>query len=391
MTRLDRAALGVIAACAALVVLAAARGPAPKTISTSTPFVPSVVEARGPGAGLAIAPLDYARDEQDDLRAGGEGKPSADAIAGPDFAPRLSDYGFFADLAAEHPAARVHSYELITPLFSDYAEKHRFLYVPSGARAAYQGPGLIDLPVGAALIKTFGYRADDGQYRKIETRVLLHRADGWAAVSYAWAADGSDALLKRAGGRVPVTFTDPSGATRSISYAIPNQNQCKECHSLAGKITPIGPKVRNLNAPGQLAALVKAGLLDRVPTNAAHVARWDDASAPLADRARAYLDVNCAHCHNPAGAASNSGLFLDYDRTDAVQRGIAKHPVAAGRGSGTAHVVIDPGNPDDSILIYRLSSTEPGVAMPELGRATVHKEGVAMLRQWIAAMPRRVD
>lgn len=306
-------------------------------------------------------------------------------VTGEGFAPHLSGYGFFADLPHETPAARVRPYTLITPLFSDYAEKHRFVYIPAGLHARYQGGGLIDIPVGGALIKTFGYR-DGNAYRKIETRVLLHRASGWQAVSYMWNAGGTDADLKRAGGRVPVSFTDPSGNRQSISYAIPNQNQCKECHSLSGQITPIGPKARNLNDEHQLAGLVKAGMLDRAPTDAPRVARWDDASAPIADRARAYLDVNCAHCHNPAGAASNSGLFLDWDRADGVARGIGKHPVAAGRGSGTASVVIDPGNPDNSILIYRLSSTEPGVAMPELGRASVHREGLAMLRQWIATM-----
>ncbi len=304
-------------------------------------------------------------------------------ISGTGFAPHLSDYGFFADLKREKPVVRVQPYTLITPLFSDYAEKHRFVYVPGGKTAAYRGGGLIDLPVGSALIKTFGYR-QSGDYRKVETRVLLHRASGWEAVSYAWNTDGSDADLKRAGGRVPVTFTDPSGNAQTISYAIPNQNQCKECHALAGRVTPIGPKARNLNDGHQLGSLVSAGLLDTAPADAPRVARWDDPHAPLDDRARAYLDVNCAHCHNPAGAASNSGLFLEWDRADGVTRGIGKHPVAAGRGSGTAGVVIDPGNPDNSILIYRLSSTEPGVAMPELGRATVHAEGVAMLRAWIA-------
>ena len=307
-------------------------------------------------------------------------------VAGDGFAPHLSDYGFFADLKRERPADRVMPYALITPLFSDYAEKHRFLYLPKGMRAGYRGGGLIDIPVGGALIKTFGYR-EGSAYRKIETRVLLHRARGWEAVSYAWNEDGSQADLKRAGGRIAVQFTDAAGTQRSISYAIPNQNQCKECHALAGRVTPIGPKARNLNDGHQLAGLVAADMLDKAPASAPHLARWDDPAAPLDDRARAYLDVNCAHCHNPAGAASNSGLFLEWDRADGVARGIGKHPVAAGRGSGTAGLVIDPGKPDNSILIYRLSSTEPGIAMPELGRATTHREGLAMLRQWIDHMP----
>jgi len=307
------------------------------------------------------------------------------AILEDGYAPALSDYGFFADLKARTPAARVASYHLNTPLFSDYAEKQRFLYVPAGKKAGYDPANVLTLPVGSALIKTFGY-VQDGTFKPLETRLLLHRASGWVAIPYLWNADGSDALLKRAGTRIPVTFTDPAGKVRSISYSVPNQNQCKDCHSLAGAITPIGPKARNLNDGRQLQALVAAGMLDRAPANAPRLPRWDDASASLDGRARAYLDVNCAHCHNPNGAASNSGLLLGWDVTDPESRGIDKRPVAAGRGSGNLDFDIDPGNPGNSILLFRMMSTDPGIAMPELGRATVHDQAVALLTAWIKAM-----
>lgn len=301
---------------------------------------------------------------------------------------RLSDYGFFADLARETPAARVVGYTLETPLFSDYADKHRFLYVPGGHKARYDAEGAFDLPVGSAIIKTFGY-PQGGRFRPLETRLLLRRASGWVALPYVWNAEGRDALLRRAGTRIPVTFTDPSGETRSISYAVPNQNQCKDCHALSGAITPIGVKARYLNHGGQLQRLVAADMLDRLPAGAPRVARWDDARASTEARARAYLEINCAHCHNPAGAASNSGLFLELGRADPVALGVGKRPVAAGRGSGGRAFAIAPGAPDASILLYRMESVEPGVAMPELGRATVHAEGVALLRAWIESMPKR--
>jgi uncharacterized repeat protein (TIGR03806 family) len=308
------------------------------------------------------------------------------AITGDGYPAHLSDYGFFADLAARTPARRVEPYDLETPLFSDYAEKQRFLYVPSGAKAAYAPKRAFDLPVGSALIKTFGYR-EQGRFRALETRLLLRRASGWVALPYVWNAAGTDADLKRAGTRIPVSFTDPSGATRSISYAVPNQNQCKDCHALSGTITPIGVKARYLNHGGQLERLAAAGLLDRAPKDAPRVARWDDNRAPLDARARAYLEINCAHCHNPAGAASNSGLFLELDRRDPATFGVNKRPVAAGRGSGNRDFAIAPGHSGQSILIYRMQSIDPGIAMPELGRATVHAEGVALLRRWIDAMP----
>ncbi|MFD1612901.1 SO2930 family diheme c-type cytochrome [Sphingomonas tabacisoli] len=297
--------------------------------------------------------------------------PSVDdaLIAGDTLPPRLSDFRFFV---GGEPNARVHPYTLNTPLFSDYAEKARFIYVPPGKTARAIGEGLIDFPVGSALIKTFGYPG-----RTLETRVLLHRASGWVALPYVW--DGRDALLKRGGTRIDVTVHG-----QPISYPVPNQNQCKECHQSAGALQPIGPKVRNMAQP-LLADLVRAGLLDRAPAGM-KLPHWDDTAAPVADRARAYFDVNCGHCHNRAGAASNSGLYLTWEEADPVARGIGKTPVAAGRGSGGLEVAIAPGEPDKSFLLYRMQSTEPGVAMPELGRSMTHTEGVALVRDYIAGM-----
>lgn len=310
------------------------------------------------------------------------------AITADGYPAKLSDYGFFTDLTRRIPATRVVGYDLETPLFSDYTTKQRFIYVPAGAQAKYDAEAAFDFPIGSALIKTFGYGTGTA-FKPIETRLLLRRASGWVAIPYVWSADGTDAVVRRAGTRLPVSFTDPSGRARQISYAVPNANQCKDCHALSGQIAPIGPKARYLNHHGQLQTLVKAGLLDRAPANAPRVARWDDPRAPLDARARAYLEINCAHCHNPAGGAANSGLFLELDRSDPVALGIGKRPVAAGRGSGGRDFAIAPGNPDASILIYRLRSTDPGIAMPELGRATAHDEGIALLSEWIESLPAR--
>lgn len=308
------------------------------------------------------------------------------AITGGALPATLSEFRFFTDLRARTPNARLFGYTLNTPLFSDYAEKQRYLYVPAGQAARYDPAAVLQLPVGSAIVKTFGYE-QSGSFRPLETRVLLHRASGWVALPYVWNADLSDAVLKRGGTRIPVTFTDPSGQPRTISYAVPNQNQCKGCHDLAGAITPIGPTARNLNRDAQLQKLIAAGMLDNAPADAPKLARWDDISAALGSRAAAYLEVNCAHCHNPRGPASNSGLWLEHGQPDPVARGLRKHPVAAGRGSGGREYDIDPGRPDNSILLFRMQSTEPGIAMPELGRATAHDEALALLTQWIAAMP----
>ena len=301
------------------------------------------------------------------------------AITASAFPASLAEFGFFTDASANKPAAGVVAYRLNTPLWSDGADKLRFVYLPPGAKAKSGGEGLIAYPVGAALIKTFAFGP-----RKLETRVLLHRAEGWVALPYQWNAAQTEARLVLGGARVPLTT--PQGT--AISYSIPNKNQCKECHGLAGVVTPIGPRARNLSAPW-LAAQVKAKRLDRSPAVALRLPVWEDrAKAPAAPVARGYLDANCGHCHNPMGSASNSGLDLRWEQNDPALLGIMKRPVAAGRGAGKHEFDIVPGDPDRSILTYRMASLEGGVAMPELGKATVDGEGVKAVRAWIAEMKR---
>lgn len=304
------------------------------------------------------------------------------AITGAEFPRTLSAFRFFADGARQVPGDGVHPYALNTPLWSDGAEKLRFIYLPEGTKLAADGEGLLKFPVGAAIIKTFAF--GEGETRRlIETRVLLHRADGWVALPYRWNAEQTEATLALAGGRLDLVT--PAG--EAISYAIPNKNQCKTCHSKDGTVIPIGPKARNLSVRW-MGDMLKAGKLNRLPPGGATMPVWsartvDDEVAPLA---RAYLDVNCAHCHQPGGGASNSGLDLRWEQSGAHAIGIFKRPVAAGRGAGGHDFSVLPGQPDKSILLYRMDSAEPGIAMPELGKSSIDRDGVAIVRRWIAEM-----
>ncbi len=311
-------------------------------------------------------------------------------------APRLSDYRLFADTAGRVPAPGVVRYTLNTPLFSDYAEKFRYVWLPAGTAAAYTDSGVLEFPVGTTIVKNFAYPADfrapDKAIRIIETRLLVRRADGWVPLSYVWNAAQTEAVLKRAGVRVPVAYVDAAGAAKQLDYAVPNINQCKQCHSQDGATTPIGPTAGNLNGgldghgATQLAAWAATGKLTGLPAAPPKLARWDDPAVPVADRARAYLDVNCGHCHSPKGFASNSGLYLQHDEPDPAHQGIGKRPVAAGRGSGGLLFAISPGRPDASILLHRMASNEPGVMMPQFGRTVSHDEGVALVRAYIEGM-----
>jgi uncharacterized repeat protein (TIGR03806 family) len=315
-------------------------------------------------------------------------------------AATLGAYHLFTDASATHPNAGVTPFALNTPLFTDYAAKHRYVFLPPGAKARYRAEGALDLPVGATLIKTFAYPADfrrpDEKVRVIETRLLIHRRSGWAAIAYVWNADGTEAVLKRAGAHIDVAFTDVHGQARQIDYRVPNQNQCKECHSLSGRVAPIGPKARNLNGDyayadgteNQLAHWTRTGMLTGAPDPKAipRTAVWDNPAEPLEARARAYLDGNCGHCHNPRGIASNTGLWLELEQQRPARLGVGKRPAAAGKGAGDLEVDLVPGHPDASIITYRMASTEAGVMMPELGRSLVHDEGLALVRDYIASL-----
>ncbi len=316
-----------------------------------------------------------------------EPAPNQAVIDGRDLPAKLSAFGIFRPGTSE-PIDALLPYTLRTPLFSDYADKQRLIWVPPGEKARVAEDGHIDFPLGSMIVKNFAWPDHNGG-RPVETRLLLHRASGWTALPYIWDADGKDATLALAGRRVPVSFKSPGGDAHSIRYAVPNKNQCKECHSKRGAIVPIGPKASNIDFAAALSRPEFARFFAEAPATAMPMPRWDDpATGSIAERARAYLDVNCAHCHNPEGSASNSGLFLRWSDPVGVNYGIRKRPTAAGRGSGGMEFAIWPGDPDQSFLIYRLESLEAGIAMPEVGRSTVHKEGAALLRQWIAEMPK---
>ena len=314
---------------------------------------------------------------------------------------QLSAYNLFLDPATQMPNEGVVPYDLISPLFSDYTEKHRFIWMPPGTSAQYHESEAFDFPVGTIIIKTFSFLHDirdpsKGE-RLIETRLLIRKENEWAGLPYRWNDDATEATLALAGGRTEAVWTHYDGEERRVNYIIPNFNQCKGCHRIGDEMQPIGPKARHLNwdydyahgTENQLAYWTAVGYLEGAPAPEAapRTAQWDDPhSGTLDERARAYLDINCMHCHNPKGPANTSGLDLSFDQTDPFKVGVWKPPIAAGRGSGGFRYDIVPGKPEESILLFRMESTEPGVMMPELPRLMVHDEGVALIREWIAEM-----
>lgn len=226
---------------------------------------------------------------------------------------------------------------------------------------------------------------------------MLNNENGWLSLPYIWNDEQTEAYLEVAGGNMKVDWRDEKGIKKTVQYNVPNVNQCKGCHERNGVMTPIGPSARQLNgvfkyADGAINQLFKwknASILRGVPDNIKDIPqlpKYSNMEASLDLRAKAYLDINCGHCHNLTGPAQTSGLFLDWKTTDSTALGFYKTPVAAGRGSGNLKFDIVPGKPQESILLYRMKSLDPGVMMPELSRAMLHTEGVKLIEDWIRSM-----
>ena len=307
---------------------------------------------------------------------------------------KLSEYGFFKDMNNQIPSDGVLPYDLISPLFSDYADKLRFIYIPENETAAYKPNKVFDFPNGTTLIKTFAY-LNDYQNSKIpkqllETRLLIKKNDKWENVSYIWNDDQNEAFLSVAGKTISTKFINESGDLVDVRYRVPNINQCKECHVSNKKITPIGPKARNLNRDyeyfdGRMNQLTKwhnqGWIVNKIDEK--NMVDWSDKSSSLNAKARSYLDINCAHCHIEGGSADTSGLYLNYTENRKINLGIYKKPVATGRASNNLSYSIVPGKPKESILLFRMESLDPGIMMPESGRALQHKEAIELINEWI--------
>ncbi len=337
---------------------------------------------------------------------------------------RLSEWNLvFADGSFFELNDGVVPYDLNTPLFTDYALKMRTVWLPDGGVINYDEEGALDFPVGTIISKTFHYekagdwsldsfrvvrtdreslldekgRLDLDDIVLIETRLLVHYDDGWQAFPYVWNDAQTEATLEIAGDYREMELVGRNGGEK-FPYIVPDANQCSGCHvpDLTTKaMIPLGPKAWQLNRPyawwgqggSQLEHWSSSGMLQGLGDAVPSAARWSDPdSGTLEQRTKAYLDVNCAHCHNIAGPADTSALHLDIDAPVDAHYGVCKTPVAVGRGSGGRSYDLFPGRPDESIMIFRMEHTDPAIAMPELGRSVVHTEGVQLVRSWISQL-----
>jgi uncharacterized repeat protein (TIGR03806 family) len=317
----------------------------------------------------------------------------------------LQEYGLLSgDLKNLKANADVLEYEPIAPLFTDYAYKLRYVWMPKGAAATFNIAKPNDpfiFPDQTILMKNFYYPEDfakpEAGKRIIETRLLIKSEGEWKSYPYVWNEDQTQANYKITGGSTNVHYKAENGETKDLKYNLLNKNQCKSCHNYNGVFEPIGPKIKQLNntftyqdgkAQNQLEKWAQMGYLKGYDAKVTYptLVSMQDNKASLSQKARSYLDTNCGHCHNPAGPASTSGLHLNVEEQDPFHYGVLKSPVAAGMGAGQLKFAINPGHGQESIIHYRMNSLHPGVMMPEIGHVSIHKEGVELIKEWIDRM-----
>jgi uncharacterized repeat protein (TIGR03806 family) len=314
--------------------------------------------------------------------------------------PLLSQTGAFAALRQLKPAKTLLPYDLVLAFWSDGAVKTRFVAIPDG-KVAFSPTGDWTFPRGTVFVKTFELPIDATQphlTRRLETRLLvMDRTGGVYGVTYKWRADLSDADLVAAEGlHEDIAIRDGAG-THVQSWYYPSRKDCLVCHN--GQTQgALGPKTRQMNrdlrypdgvTENQLRRWNRLGLFDtalaeRDIASLPTLARPDDATRSLEDRARSWLDANCAHCHRPGGTVANFDARYE---TPLAQQHLVDGPVLIDENVDRARV-ISPHDPWRSVALMRVD-TNGDIRMPPLARNIIDRQGAALLRNWIESLPGR--
>ena len=317
---------------------------------------------------------------------------------------KLSDYKFFEGaIKNQKPALDVLIYEPASSLFTDYSLKKRFVWMPKGTKATYESDGkILELPVGAALIKNFYYNNVQnvnpiGSARIIETRVMIRKSTGWIFAEYVWNAEQTEAYLDLAGSNTAISWKDDDGQLQTVeNYRIPSEQQCMTCHKSNEQPIPIGIKPQNLNfdfafnegSKNQLLKWIEVGYLENsLPNSITSTINYADVSQPLDLRVRSYLDINCAHCHQTNSHCDYRPMRFAFNETsNAASMGICVDTQDMSDFPAALKKIVNPKNSNRSMLYYRLNTENESYRMPLLGRSEIHAEGVALIDQWINSL-----
>ena len=314
-----------------------------------------------------------------------ENQQSAEA-----FPTTLTETGLFASVKDHTPAAGLIPYTVNVPLWSDGAEKSRFLVLPKQASVVFHEKEKWEFPIGTVFVKTFLLPTDTekpAKLRRLETRLWLHAPRGWEGYTYLWNNEQTEAhLLADWPLEQEFKVMTPKGPETRKWY-FPSRSDCIACHTHSVGFA-LGWNTRQLNRPyphgeNQLTAFERLGLfkdaLPAKPTALEQYPDWEKKAGPVATLARAYLDANCAMCHSPGGPgnAQGSRADLDFHRTLAEAVG----------GEKTIPPWVTAGQPAHSRALQRMSSREPKEQMPPLATSRVDEAAVALLKRWIEELP----
>jgi uncharacterized repeat protein (TIGR03806 family) len=281
------------------------------------------------------------------------------------------------------PASGLVPYEPAAPFWSDNATKERWLAIPNGTAIGRDAGGDFGFPNGTVLMKHF--RLNNSL---VETRLLMRHPDGdWAGYTYEWNAQRTDATLVQGGKTVTV------GAQ---SWIFPSGNDCLTCHTAAAGFS-LSLEAAQLNhdfayaSTGRTANQLRT--LDAVTMfttplgdPALQPAMRDpfDTSAPLEQRARAYLHTNCAQCHRTGGPTPSS-MDLRYSTLLSSTNACGVQPQSGDLGLGSGARIIAPGSATSSVLVARMNRRDAN-GMPPLASSIVDLEGVVLLQQWVDSL-----
>ena len=290
-----------------------------------------------------------------------------------EFRPNLSEMNLFVgNLEDLQITPYAFEYDLNTRLFSDYAHKQRFIALPEGTTMEFDGDGLPVFPDNTVIVKTFYYNHDERDLSLgrliIETRLLIKINGVWETGDYKWNEAQTDAVLDLNGSTLPVTWIDNAGTTNSTNYKIPSNTDCFTCHSNNDNIFPIGPKLRSMNfdinGVNQLQQFINNQQLTGISSSSSvrSLPNWEDTSVPLENRARAYLDINCAHCHIPGGTCADQSTLNFAFETPLEDTNILEQT---------------------ALIDYRVSFYIEGISMPFIGTTMMHTEGVQLIQDYL--------
>jgi uncharacterized repeat protein (TIGR03806 family) len=291
----------------------------------------------------------------------------------PELRTNLSELHIYTGTLSDlNISSRAFEYNLSTPLFSDYSHKQRIIALPENTSMEFDGDGLPIFPDNTVIAKTFFYNLDERDLSLgrtlIETRILIQINGEWVTGDYKWNDAQTEAVLDLAGSELPISWIDVNGTSNSTTYKIPSDADCATCHNTYDRVKPIGPKLRTLNfeidGVNQLEQFIANEQLTGIAssTSVRNLPNWEDTSLSLASRARAYMDINCAHCHIPGGQCdAESILNLAYETSLNDSKIVER----------------------DFSIAYRISFVSEGLSMPFIGTTLLHTEGVELIQAYL--------